>query len=316
MKHVLCIGGITTDILVKPVDALPEPGQLMAVGSLKTTVGGCAANAAIDLARLGVPVAVCCKTGRDANGDFVVREMQENGVDISGVVRTDTPTSTSIVTVNSAGERSFMYYPGSTSELGKNDISELLLVKSDIVFIASAMLLDRFDGAEAAEFLKQCQELGKYTVMDTVWDFSGRWMDKIRPSLKYLDLFMPSIDEAARLTGETDMDRIADAFFSEGVKNVIIKNGSKGAYICENGKKRYTVPAFYQPNPVDTNGAGDSFCAGFLCGLARGRGYAESAVFANAVGSHCVMGAGPYSGIVPMEQIDEFLMRKGGTAHE
>ena len=50
MKKVLCIGSVTTDVIVKPVDQVPTPGELWSVDSVSTHVGGCASNAAIDLA--------------------------------------------------------------------------------------------------------------------------------------------------------------------------------------------------------------------------------------------------------------------------
>ena len=63
MKSILCAGCVTTDVIVSPVDALPEPGQLAAVRSTQVHVGGCAANAAIDLAKLGLPATLCAVVG-------------------------------------------------------------------------------------------------------------------------------------------------------------------------------------------------------------------------------------------------------------
>jgi len=308
MKKVLCIGGVTVDIVVRPVERLPEAGTLAVVSQTAAYVGGCAANAAIDLGRLGVPASICCRVGKDLFGNFVLRELEDNHVRTAGVVTDPSVgTSSSVVAVNGAGERSFLYYPGSTSELNVADISEEMLEAHDIVFLASALLLPGLDGAGAAALLKRARSMGKYTVMDTAWDFEGRWMEKLRDSLPYLDLFMPSLEEAEKLAGTSSLDGIADCFLELGAKNVIIKTGETGAYICEAGGERYVSPSFPLEKPVDTNGAGDAFCAGFLCGLARGWDYRRSAEFANAVGSHCVMGSGAYSGIVPMERIDDFL---------
>lgn len=316
MKKVLCIGGITADILINPLNRLPEPGTLCRTKSIRQTVGGCAANAAVDLARLGVPVTIACKVGRDAFGEAVVHEMQKNGVSTEGVSLTETPTSASAVIVDDRGERSFVYAPGSTSELTQEDIPEKLLEENDIIFIASALLLEKLDGKGSEDLLKKAREKKKYTVMDTVWDDTGRWMERIRPAMPYLDLFMPSIEEAEKLAGCSDPDRIADVFFEEGVGSVIIKMGTRGAYICESREERYQVPAFLESHPVDTNGAGDSFCAGFICGLARGQDFKRSARFASAVGRYCVLGNGPYSGIPKMEEIDRFLKEKGGVVNE
>ena len=134
-------------------------------------------------------------------------------------------------------------------------------------------------------------------------------MEKIAPSLPYLDLFMPSYEEAARLSGEKAPARIADVFFQMGAKSVIIKLGKDGAYFCEPGGDRYTLPTYRAIKPVDTTGAGDSFCAGFLCGLAQGWDYRRSGAFANAVGTHCIMEVGASTGIKPMAEILDFMAR-------
>ena len=72
MKRIACIGSITTDIIVKPVNQVPTPGELWAVDSISTHVGGCASNAAIDLAKLGVPSELVCAVGSDQFGSFFV----------------------------------------------------------------------------------------------------------------------------------------------------------------------------------------------------------------------------------------------------
>ena len=71
--------------------------------------------------------------------------------------------------------------------------------------------------------------------------------------------------------------------------------------------------AFYQPaftvETVDTNGAGDSFVAGYLTGVLHRWSARDSAVFACAVGSHCVQVVGASSGIVPRDEILSFIER-------
>lgn len=308
MKKILCIGSVTTDVIIKPVDNLPTPGALQYIDSSKMFVGGCASNASIDLAKLGVPVSLVCKLGRDLFGNFVYDTAKSNGVDVKGVVFDDAvQTTTSIVCVNSEGERSFLYNCGSTSELTVDEISDEVLAECDIVFIAGANLNHKLDGAPAAKLFKKAQEMGKYTVMDTAWDATGRWMENIREALPYLDLFMPSIEEAQLIAGKEDFDDIADVFFGCGVKNVIIKAGKKGAYIREGGKAGYFAPTYLSVKPTDTTGAGDSFCAGFLAGLAQGFDYAKAAKLGNAVGTHCVMEIGASTGIKPLAEIYKFM---------
>lgn len=308
MKKVLCIGSVTTDVIVTPADSIPTPGTLRAVDSVSTHVGGCAANAAMDLGKLGVPVVLSCKLGKDSFGTFVKSEAQAAGVDISGVVEDEkVSTTVSIACISSAGERSFLYNPGSTSAFVKEDIADDVVDKCDIVFVAGAMLLTAFDGKPCAQFMKEAQEKGKYTIMDTAWDFEDIWLPKVKDVIPYLDLFMPSQEEAAKLTGETDPQKIADRLFEMGAKNVIVKLGKDGALICPAGQERVILPTYLDFKPVDSTGAGDSFCAGFIAGLAQDWDYVKSGAFANAVGTHCIMAIGASTGIKSIPEILEFM---------
>ncbi len=308
MKKILCIGSVTTDVMIKPVDKLPTPGELQFIDSTSMFVGGCASNASMDLAKLGVPVALCCKVGDDLFGNFVYDTCKETGVDVSGVVMdASVQTTTSIVLVSSDGERSFLYNGGSTSDMVDTDIPDRLIEECDIVFLAGALLTHKLDGEPAARMFKKAQEMGKYTVMDTAWDPTGRWLKGVEAALPYLDLFMPSIEEAEKIAGVSDIDAIADFFFSKGVKNVIIKAGKKGAYICEAGKERFYAPTYMSVKRVDTTGAGDSFCAGFLAGLAQDLSYPKAAQLGNAVGTHCIMAMGASTGIKPLAEIEKFM---------
>ncbi len=308
MKKICCIGSVTTDIIVSPVDALPTAGSLQKVERTSVHVGGCASNAAIDLAKLGVPVRLICKVGADNFGDFVAQECEKAGVDISGIQKdSSVNTTTSVVCVNSQGERSFLYNPGSTSALQGSDVTEELLDGCDIIFVGGAMLNTAFDGAPCGKVLENARNKGKFTVMDTAWDFDGKWLPKIEEALPGLDLFMPSYDEAVKLTGKNELDNIADTFFDLGVKQVIIKTGKDGAYFAPTREKRFQLPTYRQIKAVDSTGAGDSFCAGFLCGLAQGWDFEQCGRFANAVGTHCIQAVGASTGIPSMEQVLEFM---------
>lgn len=238
MKKVLCIGSVTTDVIVSPADSVPTPGTLRAVDSVSTHVGGCAANAAIDLGRLGVPAVLCCKVGADSFGDFVEESVRASGADTRGIVR-DPAVST--------------------------------------------------------------------TVMDTAWDFEDIWLPKVEAALPHLDLFMPSVEEAAKLTGEAEPGRIADRLLEMGPKNVVVKTGKTGALLCPAGGPRQQVPTWRSVRAVDTTGAGDAFCAGFLAGMAQGWDFTRCGVFANAVGTHCVMAIGASTGIRPIAEIEAFI---------
>lgn len=315
MKKILCIGSVTTDIILRTVDRLPAPGQLQAVEDATLHIGGCAANAARDLRKLGCQAQLCCKVGTDMFGTYVLQKTKEAGMDPAGIIFSPSAhTTVSVVTVASDGERSFLYNPGSTAAFEATDIPAQLVDWAEIVFVAGALLTPAFDGVPCAQFLEKCRQAGKMTVMDTAWDYEDRWREKIQAAWPFLDWFMPSLEEAKKLSDLEKPEEIAAYFQHAGVRNVMIKLGAKGVYLLlQNGESRI-MPAFKNITAVDTTGAGDAFCAGFLAGLAMDWAPFDSAELGNAVGAHCITQVGASSGIPPLPEVLRFIsQRKGET---
>jgi len=309
MIDVACIGIFVADVIAKPVDSIPKPGLLERIDSISTYSGGCAMNAGVDMAKIGLKTAVLGKMGNDSFGAFLREELVKYGVETGGVAIDDNAqTSASVVISASNGERSFLHCVGANATFCYADVNWDIVEKSRIVFVAGTMLMDAFDGADCARVLKRCKEMGKITVLDTAWDSKGRWMQVLAPCMPYIDVFMPSIDEAIELAGgETDPKKIADYFFSLGVGKVVIKLGSKGCYLREEESAEGIVVPCYKVTAVDTTGAGDSFCAGFLTGMAKGLSFADCGKFANAVGAHCVQAMGASTGIRSFAEIQAFI---------
>src|SRR5437867_13715 len=84
-KHpdVLCAGIIVADHVCSPIPHLPAAGQLVMTDRMLLTIGGCAANAAVDLVKMGVPAAVVGRVGGDVFGRVVADMLCEHGVDVS-----------------------------------------------------------------------------------------------------------------------------------------------------------------------------------------------------------------------------------------
>jgi sugar/nucleoside kinase (ribokinase family) len=309
MHGVTCLGIIVADVIAKTVDSLPEKGKLNLIEQIELHLGGCASNAAVDLQKLGVNTAIIGKVGNDGFGSFVTNEMKLNGVNVEGIKISDTSrTSASVVSVHLNGERSFLHHIGANAEFCKDDIDFLVIQNSKILFIAGALLMPGFDGESSAEILKKTKEAGIITVMDTAWDSTGKWMEKIKPCLPHLDYFIPSFEEAEMISGKSDPEEIADVFLKEGTKTAVIKLGSKGCFIKNQNGEKYSIGIFEGIKAVDTTGAGDAFASGFITGILNGWDLYSSGKFANAVGAHCVMSVGATSGIRSKDEILKFIL--------
>ena len=306
MKKVACVGILVADVMA-PVEVMPNRGELARVDSVTVHNGGNAMTAAMNLRKMGVESKMIGKVGDDLFGRFLREKLVASGVDDAGL-KTDISAQTSVsIVLLDGGERSFLHHVGTNGTFSIKDIDFSVISECDLVFVTGSFLMDTFDGEETVEFLKKCKEMGKTTFLDVCWDAKGRWGDILNPALPYIDFFMPSIDEAVMIAKKDEPDDISNVFMAKGVKNVVIKMGSKGSYLRLAGwEKGKTYPIIKGIKAVDTTGAGDSFCSGFLAAYARGESPEYCAEFANAVGALCVTAKGATTGIRTYEETLEF----------
>lgn len=299
--RVACLGILVADVVGKPIDALPPRGTLASVERIELHAGGCAANTSIALARLGVPAAVLGIVGRDGFGDFLRLTLQREGVDDRGLLSHATASSSAtMVAVHSDGERTFLHHTGANAAYTLADVAWPIIDEADILHVAGPFLMPRFVGADAAATLQRAKQSGKITTLDTVWDFTGRWMSVLAPALPFVDYLLPSLDEARQLTRRDAPEDIARALLDYGVGAVGLKMGDMGAYVRTAQGEAFTVPPLSVP-VVDALGAGDAWAAGFLCGLTRGWPLAKTARFANTVGACAVQALGATTGILSFD---------------
>jgi len=308
MFDITCVGILVADTIAKVVDKIPGKGKLLPVDSISLNSGGCASTAAITLAKLGLNAALIGKVGKDGFGEFLKKTLEAGGVNTDGLVEKEgINTSSSIVLSDSSGERTFLHCYGSNADFVYDDVNFDIIRNSKIVFIAGTYLMPGFDGIHCSRVVRRAKEMGIYTALDTAWDASGRWMEIIEPSLPYLDLFMPSYDEARLIAGKDEPEEIADVFLSKGVKLMVIKLGKDGCFIKNHNGEKHTVPTYSKFKAIDTTGAGDSFAAGFLAGLSMGWDLLKCGKFANAVGTNCVMSIGAINGVKTMQEVLDFM---------
>ncbi len=312
MIDVACVGIMVADIKIRPVTKIPERGLLEKVDMIELHSGGNAMTAAININRLGLDAAIIGKVGCDSLGDYLISELEKNNVCTAGVARDEkAQTSASVLILSGDGERSFFHCVGADGTFRISDVDWSTIKDAKIVFLTGVFLLDLFDRNDLTDFLKKCKELDKITAVDVCWDSSGSWNKILKPAMEYIDIFMPSIDEARKIADKTEPEDCADFFFSQGVGSVVIKLGSKGCYIREKQESESkTLPCLKGIKAVDTTGAGDSFCSGFLAAYSKGKSFEECARFANAAGAMCVMSTGAATWATSYEDTENFMKGK------
>ena len=310
MSDIVNVGICTVDAIGQTIDDYPPPGGLRLFDKLTMTTGGNATNCSIALGKMGIPCDIIVKVGSDPLGDFVVSEAKRYGVGTEGIIRADgVHTPYTFVCVLTGGQRSFFHTMGTNGTLCYSDINLDIVRQGRFCFVTGTMVMETFDGEQTARLLSDAQKAGVKTLLDTVYLDAApteTWHKNIHPVLGVLDYFVPSQPEAKAITGLDEPSDIARALQDRGCRNVVIKLDEAGAYCRDTHGVETTVPAYRVDEVVDTTGAGDCWCAGFLAGLDAGLEMPEAALLGNATAAHCIQAPGASTGIVPLEQIEAF----------
>ncbi|MFQ6075729.1 MAG: carbohydrate kinase family protein, partial [Candidatus Bathyarchaeia archaeon] len=124
--------------------------------------------------------------------------------------------------------------------------------------------------------------------------YAMRGLASLRRMLRKCFALFPNESELKLLTGK-GYKRGSECLLNEGVRIVGVKLGSRGCYVTD-GEEAHLVEA-YDAEVVDTTGAGDAFCAGFLYGLVRDMGLYECGRLGNLIASHCIRRMGAREGL-------------------
>jgi sugar/nucleoside kinase (ribokinase family) len=307
-RPVLCVGILVADIFVPPLERLPDAGELVATEDFLIQPGGCAANTAIALAKLGVPAGVCGRVGDDLFAEIVLRDLHRHAVDTRAVSAVEgCGTSKSVIVPVRGEDRRFIHTFGANAALTAADIPAELLDSASVLYVGGYLVLPGLLQSELAGRLREARTHGLHVILDVAVpserpDLS---LDAVRELLPLADYFIPNDDEARALTGERDPAVQAKAFLDCGARTVVIKLGGRGVHV------QTAETAFDMPAPpvevVEPSGAGDAFAAGLVVGILEHWPLERSIRFASVAGASACTALGCWAGVFSRREADEFV---------
>ena len=211
--------------------------------------------------------------------------------------------------VEADGERTFI--TNRNGSLWKENIEHVNFDKikeAKILSLASIFNCPLLDGKTLEKIFSFAKEHGMTITADMIMPRLGETLDDIAGALQYVDYFFPNYDEACLMTGEKDEAKVADKLFSYGIKNVVMKIGTRGCYI-RNKDGVMIVPACKGITAVDTIGAGDNFASGFIAALLQGKDIKECAEYANCTAAIAVQHPGATSGVQNRQMVEDMLKK-------
>lgn len=284
---------------------------------LEKSFAGAESNVAIGLARLGHSVGWFGHLGADPLGRYALKQIRGEGVDVSRA-RLDEEAPTGIMIREMVGGKSSVYYYRRYSAASRMRPEHL-----DEAYIAGAKLL-HVTGITPAlsdscrETIVEAVRIARKHGVKVCFDPNLRlklWsLPEARATLLPLaeeaDYFLPGLDELKLLYETDSFDDIVQRLSRLRAVS-IVKGGDDCTYVIENGEA-VPVPYFKAERVVDTVGAGDGFCAGFIAGLLKQYSHVEAVRLGNLVGSLVVQAYGDWEGVPTWEQVQAIL---NGEAH-
>lgn len=292
-------GSINLDLVAR-VDHLPAPGETVSGVGYAEAPGGKGANQALAARRAGHEVRMAGCTGDDANADAALSLLDGASVDLSAVRRlAEEPTGVALILVDAeTGENQIAVVPGANARV--------LEATDDLILSAGNALLLQMEipDTAVARALEAARAAGAVSYLNIA---------PFRPAAaelaRHADVVIANETEFAALTGEIGLaDDSIDAqmtrLAAELKAAIVLTLGAHGAFAATaDGMARAASPAI---EPVDTVGAGDTFCGYLAAARAEGKDWPEALDLACRAGALACLTEGAQPSIPDRARVDAF----------
>lgn len=288
---ILVAGSANLDFVVR-AGHIPAPGETVLGREFKTFPGGKGANQAVACARAGgAPTAMLLALGNDAFATPLEQSLREAGVQLHIKRMSDQPTGTAFICVSDDAENAITVAPGANNALLPQDLISLDGISHLLMQLETPL-------ASVVAYAAAARQRGVKVVLNAAP--AQRLPDEL---LALVDVLIVNQGELAVIAHhggsiEQDLARIA-------VPCVIVTLGSQGALARLDGQ--LMRQAAFAVKPVDTTGAGDTFCGVLVAALSQGQTLAQALRMASAAGALACTRPGAQSSIPTHDEVQAFL---------
>lgn len=260
--------GSTNLDLIGTVSRIPKPGETVPGGAFSMAAGGKGANQALAARRAGADVRMFAAAGTDSFADEALKLLRSDGVDLSHLRIVEGATGIAMIFVDGHGENVIAILPGANGTMSATDADAAL----EGLGIGSVLMLQQeIPQLATARALELAKARGVVSILNT-----APFLPTTAAVAELASIVIANETEFQLLTG-AGLDRL-DAAMAEWARaqnqTVIVTLGPDGARAATPDGS-FSVPAL-KVEPVDTVGAGDTFCGYLAAGLDRGLGLEEA----------------------------------------
>lgn len=287
MYDVLCVGTTTIDLYYKGKSLHHDGDRFnLAVGGKYYTdsfyegVGGGATNVAIGIAKQGGRAGLYTEIGRNSFKRMIQDKLEESGVHFQHCIYSHDYYNVSSILLTSRGEKTVINYRTHDSGFLKTIPSEAVFGRVKLMYMGNLSYVSEW---HRSRFLKTAKSKGITTIVTLGSDECRKSYTLIDDILRYTDILIINEYETAdllrRSTKQIEWEKPIHNINSHVPlpKMIIVTMGSEGSTAYEVDKVTH-VDAVTPREIVDTTGAGDGYCAGFISGYLKTNGNLEKSM--------------------------------------
>lgn len=297
---IVVIGSLNMDLVVQ-AERAPERGETILGKEIHFIPGGKGANQAIALARLGAETTMIGAVGSDVFGQDLLKALQADGVDTSGVKVLDKGTTGVASILLAAGDNSIVVVSGANAQCLPEDLDrhEEKISRADLIVLQLEIPLQTVEYA-----VKMAKKQGKPVLLNPA-------PAQTLPAelLRQVDYITPNRSELSLLAGigsDFALEKEMDQLLNLGVSYCITTLGAEGAVYKAKGDQLCRVEGHKVP-VIDTTGAGDAFNGGLAYALAEKKSIAEAVKFAGQVSALAVTKFGAQGGMPTLQDVQKYF---------
>ena len=292
------LGSINMD-LIATTARLPKPGETVSGSGFSTAAGGKGANQALAARRAGSSVLMVGAVGDDNFAGPALELLKLAGTVLSSVKTCGEPTGTALILVGGDGENVIVVVPGANADVNADDASKAVaaMQAGDILMVQLEI---------PAVTVETGLRTAKAKGLTSIINIAPLTADAARLA-RLADIIVANETEfelLAGVSGLTSQARIEQMqrIHSETGQTLIVTLGADGVVAVKDGQ----VTAVQGLNivPVDTVGAGDTFCGYLAASLDQGVDFAKALRRAAVAGSLACTKAGAQPSIPVALDVD------------
>lgn len=301
---IIVFGSVNMDMAIR-VDKLPVPGETVLSKDYVLYPGGKGANQALAAARCGAKVALVGRVGTDNYGKVATDEIKRDGVMVSGVARSDTPTGCAVVARDPNGENQIIVMSGANAEVTHDQVPDEILIPQNLLLMQMELPVD-----QTITLLERAKAKGVTTVLNLAPAIMIP--KKAMGLLDYLivnSIEARQIAEKLHISSENNAVKIAHALAIEGQLTCIVTLGKRGAVAVTKEGKAWGIPILpVAPEEiVDNTGAGDAYCGTFAAAIHDDMDVIEAMRRASVAGTLTCMKVGAQASLPHSDDIESRL---------